>query len=697
MWMGYLRSVAHSVFATDWSKRRGWSALRRGTVVVISLMVFTSLFGADIGALASVAALYVGLQDRASDPPRYTVRIMLFQTLLLAGVVLWAGLVRTAWFTSLLLVVLAGMSGLTARRDKAVSRVFADVIAVLAFLGLSSVSQRYALEAATAVLGGALLQTITTRAAAGLVTDLPERRPVANALRLVAKHLDDAEGRRLRGTGEAAAAAIRAADDSVGRTDLSHDRRRALRKLIGDAEILREEASSIRARQAFDTAAIADRDVSDAIEVASRTLQVAAGLLASDGTSAAATGRRVRLEAELSECDKAAAEIAGRPDARGSATAIATGARRVIRHVRGLNEASVKRKLKRSRHVRTELTEGVRTRRPRDVRAALRLAVAAAIGLGLADLLSLSHGGWVAATTVALLRPDHRALTSDTVARSVGTAVGAVLVIPLVFLTGDLPGADVILVGVLSVITYVVTSANEGLYIIAITIETVFTRAVVGEDPTAVAIDRVTDVLLGCAIAIVMLLLLPLRHGRRLRYELADYANASAAWISAVAAFGRGEATVKQVRRDHRAMVSARATVQHGLDVRKLEPLGPGMPPWLAHNVYTLIHDADRACGAADATLRHGIEAPPEVVAAAEQSSRNLRDLAAVLYGDNPTSPEQPVPSGPPTPSPETAGWSAEQRDVADLMSIAVRESASALQLAQQSVRPSSRRRTGGP
>ena len=47
------------MLATDWSKRRGWSAFRRGLVVVISMLVFGGLYGPDIGALASVAALYV--------------------------------------------------------------------------------------------------------------------------------------------------------------------------------------------------------------------------------------------------------------------------------------------------------------------------------------------------------------------------------------------------------------------------------------------------------------------------------------------------------------------------------------------------------------------------------------------------------------------------------------------------------------
>ena len=53
---------------------------------------------------------------------------------------------------------------------------------------------------------------------------------------------DEAPAEAPAGDGEAATAALNAADASVARSDLSHKRRRALRKLIGDAEALREEA-----------------------------------------------------------------------------------------------------------------------------------------------------------------------------------------------------------------------------------------------------------------------------------------------------------------------------------------------------------------------------------------------------------------------------------------------------------------------
>lgn len=676
--MSYVMSVARSVFATDWHKRRRWSAYRRGAVVLVSLVVFSALFNPDIGALASVAALYVGLQDRAADPPRYTVRIMLTQSLLLATVVLVAGVARTAWVTSLILIAFAGLSGLTARRDKAVSRLFADIIAVLAFLGLSSVSHTYAAQAATAVLAASLLQTALTRATVRFTSDLPERRPVAAALLAVATHLEDAQVRSVRRTGEAATAAIGSADASLARSDLSHQRRRALRKLLGDAEALREEAAALRARRAFDTAVIDDDDVSAAIEVAADTLRTAAAVLAADSTpTMPALSKSARAASHLPECAARAAEVAARPQARGSATAIAHQAVRVARHTNRLLAADATRRPDREPHVRDTFSDDLWQPGVMDIRAGLRLALAAALGLLVAHLLHLPHGGWVAATTVALLRPDHRALTSDTIARAMGTAVGAALVIPLVFATQNVYAANIILVAVLAVTTYIVTSANEGLYIIAITIETVFTRAVVGEDPVGVAISRVTDVLLGCALAVVLLLVVPLRHGRRLRHEIANYADATADWVECVARLSEGRITPKKVRRRHRAMVSTRATVQHALDVRRLEPLGPGLPPWLAYHLYTSIHDASRACVAAEMTIRHGVPTTDAAAASARRTVANLRFVAATLHGTAPAG--QPPESAPPD-----ATDSAD--DVARLLGIAERESAAAADLALSSL-----------
>lgn len=675
--MSYVGDLVHSVVATDWSKRRGWSALRRGLVVLAALLFFGGLYGKEIGALASVAALYVGLQDRAANPPGYTAKLMGLQSVVLAAAIFLSGISPFTWLSAIMLVAFATMSGLTARHDKAISRMFCDIIAVDAFLGLQSITVDYAKDAALAVLIASLVQTGLTIVSARFNTDLPERRPVAVALQAVAVHLSDAQSRNLTGTGEAATTALGNADASVARSDLSHHRRRALRKLLGDAERLREEASALRARRAFDTAVIEDDDVEDAVALAVTTLAAAARALTVVQKPGIPSPRLTAALAELDACQESADEIISREGARGSATAIARNAKRVARHVAQIFDAPGLRDRKTGRSITATIEHDLFQPARHDVMAGARLGLAAALGLGIAAIFHIPHGSWVAASATALLRPDHRAVTTDTVARSVGTGLGAIAVIPLVAMTDHLPGATILLVFLLAVATFAITAANEGLYIVMITIQTVFTRALVGEDPVAVAASRVVDVLIGCGIAVVLLYAVPLRHGRHLKREIADYADATADWLTAVAKLSKG-GKGKGRKSMHRRMTQARAGAQHGLDVRKVEPLGPGLPPWWGQNLFTLIHDTERASVAAETTLGHGAEGSPAAKRMAAAAAGNLRITSAAMRASraNPFDAEGAAVVELPQ--------SAATNDVELLLALAVRESAAAAEMAVQ-------------
>ena len=67
--MSYVGNVVKSVTAVDVHRLRGWSAVRRGLLVGITFVARVLLSTTpDIGALAAVAGLYVGLQDRNGPP-----------------------------------------------------------------------------------------------------------------------------------------------------------------------------------------------------------------------------------------------------------------------------------------------------------------------------------------------------------------------------------------------------------------------------------------------------------------------------------------------------------------------------------------------------------------------------------------------------------------------------------------------------
>jgi hypothetical protein len=434
--MTYLASVLRSVLAVDRTRMRSWSAVRRGLLVVATFLIFTWWLGPDIGALASVASLFVGLQDR-SDPPGYTSRLMTVQSVVLAIAVVLGGFF-SPWVGSAVLILSAFVSGVIAQHDKAVSRMFSDVLQVSAFLGLSSMARPELLEAAVAVLVAGLAQAVMIRATARWSSDLPERRPVAAALVAVADHLDDAPLRSKTTTGPAAERAIADADSAVASSDLSHARRRALRKLLGDAEVLRQEASAIRVRNAFEVAQIEDPEVDAASDLASLTLRAAARAMTALPRPGLPDKARDQALAEIDDYAGVAENLAKDQDSRPTARAIARQALRIGRHVNRLLNAKETRVSKRALPVGEHVVDEVLHPGPRDLRGGLRLAAAAAIGLGLAAVFDIPHGAWVAATAVALLRPDYRALTSDTAARALGVTIGAASVIPLVYLTGGM-------------------------------------------------------------------------------------------------------------------------------------------------------------------------------------------------------------------------------------------------------------------
>lgn len=624
--MSYVGSVAKSVTAIDRTRLRGWSAVRRGLLVGITFVGVSFTTSPTIGALAAVAGLYVGLQDR-NGPPRYTARLMTVQSVLFCGVVLLGGLLN-AWVGTLILIVCAAIAGLTAAHDKSISRMFADVLNVFAFLGLSTMAEGSVLESAAAVLAAGLLQAVTTLMAGHWATDLPERRPVATALQTVADHLADAQVRLKTTTGPAAEKAIAEADAAVSGSDLSHDRRRALRKILGDAEQLRLEASAIRVRRAFNVETIDEDEVNTALALAAASLRAAARALI-DQSSAPVVGGRIQMKAldDLAADSAQARVIAKDPSARPTARSIAAQTVRVNKHVARLFGADSTRERSRDLPLGDHVVDDILHPGPSDFRSALRLAVAAAIGLGVARLLNLPHGAWVAATSVALLRPDHRALTSDTIARALGVSIGAAAVLPIVALTGTNFYANLSMLILLAILACAVTSANEGLFVVAVTVFTVFSRSAVGENPVEVAFDRLLDVLVGCAIAMLLLAILPLRQGKLLGRQLAEYAQATASWLDAVAKQASG--TSVKVRKHRKAVRRARLEVQHGLDLRRIEPLGPGMSQWRGQIIFSRIHDSSRAATAAEVSLLHGAKPSAMAPQIAEHAAELLRCTAA--------------------------------------------------------------------
>lgn len=630
--MEYLRRITRNVFSVERWRLRGWSAVRRGVVVVLALVIPGYLLDPEIGGIAAAAALMVGLQDRATDPPRYTVRIMALETVLMAAVVLVAGLTSSVVLAAGLLLVCAYAAGALADREWAVSRLFADIIALEAFLGLTEVETRAASLMAMSVLAAGLVQTLLTKLSEPWQSDLPERRPLGLAMLAVADHLEDAQRRQRSGTGHFAEEMMVEAGDALRRSDLSHERRRALRRLVFTTESLRQEASSLRARRAFGAAVITDPAVDDALALAVATLRAAARLITTQTTPGFAQARTTNALREMSGYSRKAAGIAADDSAPVTARAIAGDTQRITYHAAQLLRASDERRPQRQLHVVRNTLGLLRTPTNYDRKSGLRLVLAAALGLYLAWQFQIHHGAWVAATAVALLRPDYAAMVAETIARALGTAAGVALVIPLVAVVDKAEFSEVALVGILAILAFMVVAANEGLFVLVVAVWVVFLRAVVGEDPVAVAYDRFLDTILGCVLAVLLVVFMPLRSSSTLRTELEAYAAATARWLFALAELAAGDRRSGAAQL-HRRMRDSRVPVQHELTIRHLEPMGPGLSPQWGENMFRRVHSVERAAGALEAVVKHG--APPSDTARAvlADAAADMERAAALLRG----------------------------------------------------------------
>ena len=628
--MGYVGTLGRSVFALDLSKLRRWSALRRGVLVAATFAIGALVIDPEAGALASVASLFVGLQDRNASSS-YTSRVMLVQSFLFAGVVLVGGVFSDVWVVPV--IVLAGsavVAGLAAEHDRAISRMFGDVMPVAAFLGLSTVENTEAMAWGLAVLLAGLAQALSARLSVRVEGDLIERRTVAAALTAVADHLDDALARQRSTTGRDAEERLLDCREALAASDESLVRIQALRAVLADAEVLRQEAGALRLRRAHGLPVVQEDEVAHALALASTALRASATILSTPPVAHLGDRKAHRAEAALSASDEAAARILALPRANPTAGALARETRRLSQDIQHVGSAGAGRSTVRSRRVGEGMGDYLRHPSRRDAVTGARLGLATVVSLAVAALLQVPHGAWVASTAVALLRPDRRALTADTLARALGTVAAAVLVLPLVLLTGGEPISSLLIVFLLSTATFVIAQANEGLYVLASAAQAVFTRAVVGEVPVDVAVARIEDVALGSAIALAFLLLLPITHGRRLARALAAYAETTATYAQAVGGqlAGRrpqGWSAMREEMRD------ARVQVQHGIDLRRIEPWGPGLSVERGSAAFAHLHEAARFTAAAERALRHGEPADADDAALAQQTARVLHATAETL------------------------------------------------------------------
>lgn len=137
--------------------------------------------------------------------------------------------------------------------------------------------------------------------------------------------------------------------------------------------------------------------------------------------------------------------------------------------------------------------------------AALRVGVAGAVAGAVATVAGWGHPAWAVMGAAAVLQGAHvRHIGVRALQRAAGTAVGAAIALPL--LGADLPFLAVAaLVVVLQTVTELVVARHYGAAMLTITPMALLMTSIGGApDPTALAVDRALDTVLGAVVALVV-------------------------------------------------------------------------------------------------------------------------------------------------------------------------------------------------
>ncbi|OLZ63667.1 hypothetical protein AV521_38435 [Streptomyces sp. IMTB 2501] len=256
-------------------------------------------------------------------------------------------------------------------------------------------------------------------------------------------------------------------------------------------------------------------------------------------------------------------------------------------------------------------------------RYGLRLAVCIGIAQALVSLIPVPRSYWVALTITFVLKPDFGSVFSRALLRAAGTVVGLVIA-AVVLAEVPLGWWDVPAMLVLAPLIPALTPRGYGYQTAAITPVILLLSDILNHQGTALLLPRLTDSLLGCAIALTAgYLLWPESWRTRVGAGLADaVANAAAYVETAFDPATTPSARARMRRRLYRDLSVIRTEFQRALT--EPPPTGRRAAAW-----WPLVVAVERiidATTAARVRVKYG--APPPSPAEITQVVLQLRELS---------------------------------------------------------------------
>jgi uncharacterized membrane protein YccC len=256
-------------------------------------------------------------------------------------------------------------------------------------------------------------------------------------------------------------------------------------------------------------------------------------------------------------------------------------------------------------------------------RYGLRLAVCIGIAQALVSLIPVPRSYWVALTITFVMKPDFGSVFSRALLRALGTVAG--LLIAAVVLA-EVPHGwwDVAVMFVLAPLIPALTPRGYGYQTAAITPVILLLSDILNSQGTALLLPRLTDSLLGCAIALTAgYLLWPESWHTRVGDRLADAVADTATYVETAFSTGSDPAARARMRRRlYRDLSAIRTEFQRALT--EPPPTGRRAAAW-----WPLVVAVERivdATTAAHVRVRHGA-APPSTAEIA-QVTLQLRELS---------------------------------------------------------------------
>ncbi|GII99764.1 fusaric acid resistance family protein [Sediminihabitans luteus] len=149
--------------------------------------------------------------------------------------------------------------------------------------------------------------------------------------------------------------------------------------------------------------------------------------------------------------------------------------------------------------------------------APARVAAAALVAAGVAQVAGFGHPVWAAVGATATLQGvSHRHAAVRGLQRAAGTCVGALLAWPLLELHLGFWAAIAVIV-VLQVVTEMIVGRHYGVAMLTITPMALLMTSLAAPATGTLALDRALDTVIGALIGVVVLVVVPLAHGSRVR------------------------------------------------------------------------------------------------------------------------------------------------------------------------------------